>query len=87
MTAVIQEPSAMDRAHPHEDHLFPDSLAADGIQAAAKAVGALALVAVQRAMAQLTSYRREADFPPAGIVETADLLDVSLSALRDRSAA
>ena len=83
MTAVIQEPSAMDRAHPHEDHLFPDSLAADGIQAAA----ALARVAVQRAMAQLTSYRREADFPPAGIVETADLLDVSLSALRDRSAA
>ena len=41
----------------------------------------LARVAVQGAMALLGAYARQTDFPPAGIVEAADLLDVALSAL------
>lgn len=43
--------------------------------------GALARVAVQGAAALLGAYARTTDFPPAGIVEAADLLDVALSAL------
>ena len=42
---------------------------------------ALARVAVRDALALLTGYARQTDFPPAGIVEAADLLDVALSAL------
>ena len=38
-------------------------------------------VAVQGAAALLGAYARQTDFPPAGIVEAADLLDVALSAL------
>lgn len=41
----------------------------------------LARVAVQGAMALLGAYARQTDFPPAGIVEAADLLDVALAAL------
>lgn len=40
----------------------------------------LARVAVQGAAALLGAYARTTDFPPAGIVEAADLLDVALSA-------
>ena len=40
-----------------------------------------ARVAVQGAAALLGAYARQTDFPPAGIVEAADLLDVALSAL------
>lgn len=88
---------------PNENPLFPDSLAADGIQGAgAKAGGpsdanatgtrrsgqtagaqgaALARVAVEGAAGLLGAYAHETDFPPAGIVEAADLLDVALAAL------
>ena len=41
----------------------------------------LARVAVQGAAALLSAFARETDFPPAGVVEAADLLDVALSAL------
>ena len=41
----------------------------------------LARVAVHSAAALLGAYARTTDFPPAGIVEAADLLDVALSAL------
>lgn len=41
----------------------------------------LARVAVQGALALLGAYALETDFPPAGIVDAADLLDVALSAL------
>lgn len=41
----------------------------------------IARVAVQGAAAQLDAYARTTDFPPAGIVEAADLLDVAVSAL------
>ena len=40
-----------------------------------------ARVAVQGAAALLSAYARTTDFPPAGIVEAADLLDVALFAL------
>ena len=42
---------------------------------------ALARVAVQGAMALLHGYARRTDYPPAGVVEAADLLDAALSAL------
>ena len=42
---------------------------------------ALARVAVEGAAALLDAYALETDFPPAGIVEAADLLDGALSAL------
>lgn len=42
---------------------------------------ALARIAVQGAAALLGAYARTTDFPPAGIVEAADLLDVALCAL------
>ena len=41
----------------------------------------LARVAVQGAAALLGAYARTTDFPPVGIVEAADLLDVAQSAL------
>ena len=41
----------------------------------------LARVAVQGAAALLGAYARTTDFPPVGIVEAADFLDVALSAL------
>ena len=88
---------------PNENPLFPDSLAADGIQGVgakasspsdANATGTRrggqtagahgvtrARVAVQGAVALLGAYARTTDFPPAGIVEAADLLDVALAAL------
>ena len=42
---------------------------------------ALARVAVQNAMALLQGYARRTDYPAAGIVEAADLLDAALTAL------
>jgi len=42
---------------------------------------AVARVAVQGVAALLDAYARTTDFPPAGIVEAADLLDVAVSAL------
>lgn len=42
---------------------------------------ARARAAVQGATALLAAYARTTDFPPAGIVEAADLLDVALAAL------
>lgn len=42
---------------------------------------ALARAAVQGAAALLSAYARDTDYPPAGVVEAADLLDVALSAL------
>lgn len=87
----------------NENPLYPNSLAADGIQGAGAKAGspsdanatgarrdgqsagaqgvALARVAVEGAAALLAAYAHETDFPPVGIVEAADLLDVALSAL------
>ena len=42
---------------------------------------ALARVAVRGAIALLGAYAHETDFPPPGIVEAADLLDMALGAL------
>lgn len=41
----------------------------------------LARIAVQGAAALLSAYARETDYPPAGVVEAADLLDAALDAL------
>lgn len=42
---------------------------------------ALARVAVQHAVALLHGYAQQTDFPPAGIVEAADMLDEAFDAL------
>lgn len=42
-----------------------------------------ARAAVQEAVALLDGMARATDFPPAGMVEVADLLEVALSALED----
>lgn len=57
------------------------------ITPAAQAQGTCALVharaAVQEAVAVLDGMARATDFPPAGVVKVADLLEVALSALED----
>lgn len=61
--------------------LEPGACTRRGGQTAGAQGVTVARVAVRGAAALLEAYAHDTDFPPAGIVEAADLLDVALAAL------